>query len=54
MRGRPLGFGIETQAREEAVGLNSARGRMRVRFVVIGFEVSMVAILGLGFAARGE
>jgi hypothetical protein len=29
MRGKPLGFGIETQALEAAAGLNSARGRMR-------------------------
>jgi hypothetical protein len=24
--GRPLGFGIETQARDKAIGLNSERG----------------------------
>jgi hypothetical protein len=29
MRGKPLGFGIETQALEAAAGLNSASGRMR-------------------------
>jgi len=29
MRGRELGFGMETQAREEETGLKSARGRMR-------------------------
>ena len=28
MRGSPLGFGIETQARDAAAGLNSARGRI--------------------------
>ncbi len=29
MRGRPLGFGMETQALEFAIGLNSANGRIR-------------------------
>ena len=29
MRGRLFGFGIETQALEDAVGLNSERGRRR-------------------------
>ena len=27
--GRPLGFGIETQARDDEIGLKSARGRIR-------------------------
>ena len=40
-RGRLLGFGIETQARDEAAGLKSARGRMRslvgeVMVIVVG------------------
>jgi hypothetical protein len=30
MRGKPLGFGIDTQARDAAAGLNSARGRIRI------------------------
>ena len=29
MRGKLFGFGIETHAREEEAGLNSARGRSR-------------------------
>lgn len=29
MSGRPLGFGIETQARDAEMGLKSARGRIR-------------------------
>lgn len=41
--GRELGFGMETQAREEAAGLKSARGRIRrVAVVVMLFGVKMV------------
>ena len=29
MSGRPLGFGIDTQARDDEMGLKSARGRIR-------------------------
>ena len=46
MRGRPLGFGIETQAREEAVGLNSARARMRVCMPGMGVGVAIICCQG--------
>jgi hypothetical protein len=45
MRGRPLGFGIETQAREEAVGLKSAMGIIRVWVLGMGVGVAMVCCL---------
>jgi hypothetical protein len=45
MSGSPLGFGIETQARDEAMGLNSARGRIRIRVFGIMVGVSMVCVL---------
>jgi hypothetical protein len=45
MRGRPLGFGIETHAREEEIGLKSASGRIRVW--VLGMGVGVAIVCGL-------
>lgn len=54
MSGRPLGFGIETQARDAEIGLKSARGRMRtcVCEAIVSYLRICVWLLHAGFRGR--
>jgi hypothetical protein len=51
--GRPLGLGMETQAREDAEGLNSERAPRRTECDVAGGAEAIAILCCLGQKCRG-